>query len=468
VRRLDLARRDADLRARRWDVIVLGGALPGVVAATRLGQRGYRVLVVEEELAARLPAPLRDPFFVGPCGSAGIVDAVLAALKIGLRDRRRIEPDPISYQVVTRSMRLDVGSPERTAQELSAWGLCKPEPAREGMAALARAADAELAVLLEAPLLRRGAGLRGLARARPAAEARRAPVADLGVLGDPGLAAFFEAQLDALANAAGTLPLPARARLLGAALLGGGGLPNAELTLRRLLRQRLEELHGELRSVRDFELVSVDPHPGVALPSRREVWVGRVLVLNAPLALVAAALREHEQSVPDFLGDAPAPRRRRIAVDLRCDPRVVPEGMGRRVIRALDPGPDGGPRSLSIARWPGAAARDAVQLVGHIAVDPARSGLAEAQRRAVEAILELLPFSEGRVLQREHAQPRWDDEGALGGVEACPGWPPEATLRLGSRRPVYALPREACGALGTEGDLLLGLRAGDAIAEDLG
>ena len=41
-------------RTRRWDAVVLGGALPGLVTAIILGQRGARVLVLEEEAAARV------------------------------------------------------------------------------------------------------------------------------------------------------------------------------------------------------------------------------------------------------------------------------------------------------------------------------------------------------------------------------------------------------------------------------
>src|SRR3972149_5623246 len=70
MRRLDLSRRDAGTRARRGDAIVLGGALPGLVAAIRLGQRGHRVLVVEEGAAAGLPAHPRYHFFPGAPAAA--------------------------------------------------------------------------------------------------------------------------------------------------------------------------------------------------------------------------------------------------------------------------------------------------------------------------------------------------------------------------------------------------------------
>ena len=46
-------------RTRRWDVLVLGSALPGMVAAIRLALRGARVLIVEEEVATENFAGLR-------------------------------------------------------------------------------------------------------------------------------------------------------------------------------------------------------------------------------------------------------------------------------------------------------------------------------------------------------------------------------------------------------------------------
>jgi glycine/D-amino acid oxidase-like deaminating enzyme len=203
MRRLSLGRKTSGLRARRWDAIVLGGALPGLVAAARMGQRGHRVLVVEEESAARLPASVRDPFFLGPPGGDGVVDACLAALKIGLRDRRRIEADGITYQMVSQDARIDVGSPLHTARELVSWGVAKPEQARDIVRNLAEAAQGQLAALLDAPLVRRS-GLRGLSRTRPsgASEPRRSDLPDLRFLEDPALQSFFLPCLEAAASRA--------------------------------------------------------------------------------------------------------------------------------------------------------------------------------------------------------------------------------------------------------------------------
>lgn len=467
MRRLDLSRRDAGTRARRWDVIVLGGALPGLVAAIRLGQRGHRVLVVEEEAAARLPAHLREPFFLGPPGAAGLVDPVLAHTKLALRDRRRLEPDELAYQVVLPDARVDVGDPATTARELVAWGLDKPEAARELLGSLVEAAQEQQRILLEAPLVRRG-GLRGLAAPRTGPAGSAGPPLPDASRGASRLGTFLRAQLRALSNLGAAEPPPqARARLLGSALAGAAHVRTPELGLRRLLRRRLEELHGELRSVRAFELVSVDPHPGIALPLSREVWLGRVLVLNAPLASLADAQRDAEAPPSPLLEAAPPPSRRAVWIDVRCDPQVLPEGMASRVIQVVGDADADEPAVVTLARAPAANPHDAVPIAVRTVIDPARTSRDEAHQRMVDAVRSLMPFSAGRLLEREHALPRWDDDDALCDPEGPATWPPELDLRLAPRRPIFFLPRAETACLGTEGDMLLGWRAGDAIAGEL-
>ena len=127
---------DAHHRARRWDAIVLGGALPGLVAAVRLGMARLRVLVVEEDAAAREPALSREPFFLTGGGSETVLGACLQALGIPMIDRRGLEADPIAYQVLLPDVRVEVGGAIATAEELVAWGLAKPEAAREILRAL--------------------------------------------------------------------------------------------------------------------------------------------------------------------------------------------------------------------------------------------------------------------------------------------------------------------------------------------
>ena len=40
-------------RIRRWDAVILGSAIPGLVAAVRLGMTGARVLIIEEVFGER-------------------------------------------------------------------------------------------------------------------------------------------------------------------------------------------------------------------------------------------------------------------------------------------------------------------------------------------------------------------------------------------------------------------------------
>src|SRR3990172_9253215 len=87
-------------RTRRWDAVVLGGALPGLVTAVVLGQRGARVLVLEEEAAARGFPGLREPLILPGAERESILGACLRALGVPLIDQRRVQIDPVGLQVV--------------------------------------------------------------------------------------------------------------------------------------------------------------------------------------------------------------------------------------------------------------------------------------------------------------------------------------------------------------------------------
>ena len=131
MRRLALGRASGDLRARRWDVLVLGGALPGLAAAVRLGMAGLRVAVVEEDAVARSEPLLREPFSLTANRSGGVVHGALRALGVPLIDQRSLAPEEIAHQVLLPETRVDVGAAALTSDELVAWGLTKPDLARE-------------------------------------------------------------------------------------------------------------------------------------------------------------------------------------------------------------------------------------------------------------------------------------------------------------------------------------------------
>jgi hypothetical protein len=79
-----------------------------------------------------------------------------------------------------------------------------------------------------------------------------------------------------------------------------------------------------------------------------------------------------------------------------------------------------------------------------------------------------MPFCGDALAQVEVEAPRWDsDDGWLEDPSPGDGWPSELDLRTSTRPPVYHLDRAAVAGLGLEGDLLLGWRGGDAIAQEL-
>lgn len=464
----------ASLRARRWDVVIVGGSLPGLVAAARFGLDGLRVLVVEEEAATQVYPGLREPFLLTGSQNGGILDACLKALTVPLIERRKLEPDPITFQIVLPDVRLDIGDPILTADEIVAWGLEKPDVARGLVRAIAESGVAERAAMLDASVVK-GAAARTTARSggvapRVVRHGRGLPVE---VASPPAaLRPVLDAQIQALSNlAAGTPPPEARGRLLGSALEGAASFRAAEGFLRGCLRRRIQGLFGEFRTLPGrFDLVTVGNHPGITAPGMNDVWIGRALVLNAPRALLWQALREQNGDPPDFL-EAPPPTRRRVAVHLRARRSVLPEAMASRVIVLRDPKqPPDGTNLITVSLFPPAqAGSDRVEIVAAARVDAAE---AQRDRAAIEddiaaAVAALMPFSEGHLVRERAPEPRWDDESALSDPRLGEGWPVEAEIRLSTKPPIYALPRESLAALGMEGDLLLGWRAGETIRSEL-
>jgi len=466
------------VRARRWDVVVLGSALPGLIAAVRLAMGRLRVLLVEEEAAARLPIRVREPFFLPGAAAGGVLDACLRALALPLIDRRRLLSDPVSYQVVLPEARIDFGAPTLTSEELVAWGLAKPEVAHGFVRGLAEAAAAERDALLEAPIVR-GSRLPGLGRG---VAGPRLPRHARGLPGEvsqptPALAPLIEAQVCALVNVATqAAPPEARARLLGGALEGGAWFESPDDSLLGLLRRRFQALHGETRLLPGrFELVSVDDLAGVAPAMSDDVWFGRALVLNAPLGPLTEWLTRPASPAkpkaapvvpPDFL-PPPAALRRRGWVSLKIAREALPEGMARRVIRVADPGrPLDGANLIRIALFP-ERERDA-HAIASFALPEGALENAELEQQVAESVLELMPFARDRVRRvAPLPRPHWDDDLALEDPAPGCGWPSEIDLRLVARPPVYRLPREQAGVLGVEGDCLLGWRAGEAILAEL-
>ena len=92
----------AELAARDWDAIVVGGGHNGLTAAAYLAKAGRSVLVLErrEQLggACTLEQPFPDPgYLISPCAYVvGLLDSRVIS-ELGLRDRGyRVFPvDPV-------------------------------------------------------------------------------------------------------------------------------------------------------------------------------------------------------------------------------------------------------------------------------------------------------------------------------------------------------------------------------------
>jgi hypothetical protein len=93
---------------------------------------------------------------------------------------------------------------------------------------------------------------------------------------------------------------------------------------------------------------------------------------------------------------------------------------------------------------------------------------AEQEQRLVERVLALMPFHEDQVERVAIKQPRWDDDNCLEDPAHGACWPGELDLRVNAKLPIYMLDRSWVGGLGLEGDLLLGLRAGEILHKELG
>lgn len=445
-------------------MLILGGALPGLAAGIRLAMQGHRVLVAEEDAAARTPDLLREPFHLPGVLSGGLLDATLKSLGIPAIERRRLTGQEIAYQVLLPDARIDVGARDLTARELVAWGLAKPEVAQELTFELERAAAAVQQLLGSAPILGRGA-LRQLGRS---GDAGAAGLPEGVAEADGPLADFFSLQIRGLCELGSGDPAPeATARLLGGALGGGTATAGAEGGLISLLKRRLETLHAEFRTVGcPFEFVELSGHPGILRAGPGDVWLGRALIVNAPGPRLAAALREWSKPVPGFL-EGPAPSHRQVILHLRALREVVPEALAPRALLAPSgPGSLGGPVRLAVHPSPRGSRFAEVVASAIVPWDDNPERVAQALEAEVRA---LMPFSDKRLKAGPLLPaPDWDDASTRHDAEATPVWPASLAIRSRSREPVVLLPREGMASLGAEGELLLGLRAGDSVREELG
>ncbi len=453
------------LRAKRWDVVVLGSALPGLVAAVRLAMAGLRVLLVEEEVAARSTGRLRDPFFL-PTGP--VLQHCLGALGVRAMDQRLVAQDASSYQVVLPEARVEINGQALTAEDLATWRLAEPDAATALLRELFEAARSEGEALLNPGLLRASeAPVSREATGAPGAGQRGLPRAVQNARG--GLARFFEAQWRACASGAGERPTSeACARLLGSALSGGLRFIEAGSSLRQLLMQRLEALHGEVRAHEGAFEFTEKGAPGIVLGGPREsICLGRALVLNAPAERLRAACEASGHGVPPFLEAArtPAPARR-VALQLQAPHKTLPEPLAPRALWWPDRGDV--PNPVEIARHPSTRGGEFEELVLASTFVAGDTPDKELVARLLEAAGEILPLDGATRSAELHERPLWDDDASRCDPGRGEGWPNPVEIRADNRRGFfYHLPRSAVAGLGAEGELLLGITASDAIRQKL-
>lgn len=459
-------------RTRRWDALVVGSGLASLVTAIRLGMAGHTTLVLEEEATHQGFAGLREPFFLPPVLRGNPLYEALDEIKLPLIERRRLEARPLAYQVAGPGLRIDVGERARTSEELFAWNLASADAGRSLVETLHGAAEAEARAMLADPVIRTGR-LRG--RGRPAAangagfRGLPAEIADAS----PDLAALLDTQVRALSNLATAPPSPeAQARLLGGVLDGGATFDDGPPWLIGLLRNRVEAVYGEFRRVPGrFDFITAAGYPGVRIENSRELLIARALVVGAPGCALEAI--SGPGKTPDFLRSR-SESRHRVAVHLRVGRQLLPEAMCDRII--LPPIRGDAPEPVvTVAVLPPSEEPGAVDLVARAIAHP-EEDLDALEARIESRIRALLPFVKEEELVRIAVQrPKWDDDdwledppgSASGAPTASAGWPGEVDLQVSHRPRIYHLKRAALAGLGTEGDLLLGLRAGDAIATEL-
>jgi hypothetical protein len=468
-------------RIRRWDAVILGSALPGLVAAVRLGMRGVRVLIIEEKAAATAFPGLREPFMMTGSGSTGVLGDCLNALGIPLIDRRRLCGKAPAFQVTSPKARISVGdcieggAPDWTAQEIENWGLAPMSVAQDLVTTLREDAETQQQALLSAELFTGSTRLSRVAK-RGASEwktrilsERSQPASDSPASTtsyEKPLATFLDAQVRALSNFAAQPPAAAvRSRLLGSALCGAAEFTDGYIWLRELLEERIRSLYGEFRQISsEFELVRTSEWPAVVLKDPAGICAGRALILNAPLA----ALRDlmAPDRAPDLL-KGPATSHQRLTVHLRGPRRLLPEAMATRVIRIGDPDrPISGTNLIRLRTFGDGRGSDRVDLVAS-AVVPADADMHSVGEEIEAAVADLLPLGQEGWVRVKLPEARWDRDELLSDPPETRSGSAEASLRPISRLPAYVLDRAQSGALGFEGDLLLGWRAGDAIAAEL-
>ncbi|MFP8881977.1 MAG: hypothetical protein VCE43_22155 [Myxococcota bacterium] len=468
-------------RVRRWDAVVVGGALPGLVAAARLAMRGAQVLVIEEDSAVAAFAGLTEPFLMTGAANDSVLSACLSAIGIPLIDRRNLASEPLAYQVAWPGARVNIGGLERTADEIECWGLAESQLSRNLLSALEASAAAEGTRLLASRLA--SATRRGprrtcfMSRSQTSADAAADRDVEDAIAAAPTLAPLIDAQSRALADFGRCAPgAAARNRLLGAALSGAVMVSGKDPWFASLLRQRIEARHGEFRRLSGtFRIVQTGNLPALAADESRDVSAARALIINAPTSSLVdmgchtggnTGSETGNTQTADCWLHGSAPTGRKLRLHLRGSRELLPAGMASRVICVRDASaPMNGTNVVRVRIF---QSGDEVDLVadssGPFEALDAERALEEIRR----SVVSLMPLGDEGWLRIAVPVPLWDRSDLLSDPSETDSEPIPGLRRPLSRVPAYILDRSQSARRGFEGDLLLGWQAGDAIATELG
>lgn len=457
MRKIDLTSKGKGINARRWDVVVLGSARPGLFAAARFTTLGLRVLVLEEKTPATDDALIQEPFFFGsPNGSP--LDKALTACGIGRLERRGLENTELTYQVITKKARIDVGKPMRCASDWVAYGISEREESEELVRELDIAGRAEAEALTTQNIVR--AARRGTpSRFKPSTGIRGLPstVRNVGV----ELERFFQAQLEIFATDPATLAPEIKSRILGRALSTGGYFNIPGVSLIEMVRKRISKVLGEFREAKGpFELVSAAGHPGILLKERDEALLGRVLLINTPAGHLGRCLKAWDLPVPKVLAEKPLAYFRYHTLNFHVPKERIPEAMHPRAIldsRRL-------PRAVAISVFPSKENDKYVDLTAQLLTRMD----ADVQNISIvveEEIQRFFSFSGKKLESVGHkTQNVWDRPFDIETERNQQNWPNPIQIRVQRRQPIYALPTHGLDGLGAEGEAVLGWRTAEAIA----
>jgi len=413
----------------RCDVLVLGSTLGGLVAATYIARSGLRVVLIEEDVHAKRPPLLREPFLLSGLESDGWVRRILRELALPLREQQSIQSQRPALQVVLPDARVDVVPDiEALTRELDAYQICDESSALPWLRA-----HSERANEIRAALWNDGSAKRVRTGSLPMAPSPKA--------------GHFCAAIFASSRPLGAPPtLTEGSLLLRAALQAEFRMPDAGTHFLDLFRRRFQSLHGEILSAGTFSLERT--RDGFQIDLERDSFHAQALVVAVPRSLLPKALTSPDNLPAELRSGAP-PRHNPSRL-FRVDASCLPPGMGDRTIVAGGP-----PEAVHwYAHSPDPKDPSVVWLRIH---GPGARSVSEQQPFG-----DLCPFPlRGVVPSDPGPEPNWDVDAA--DLRFGPG--PRSWPR--SRLPICFVGPEASASLGFEGEILLARHRAQTLARPL-